>query len=756
MPALHVPFMKNRTLLLMVVWISFTASLYATTYSLNLITNFPAGSFSWLGTASNQRGMAYNPSTGHILVVDKATPAIHILDPIAGTDLGTIDASSLATGGNSTFVMTLVRVADDGAVYAANLENTTGAPDLNIYRWPSESSAQSIVWHGHPGTAGDGQRYGDTMDVRGSGTNTMIIFGSRGTVVQLFRPTDDTLSVFTATTLTMDGPAGSAGYGITFGPGNTFYGAFGTTSGTTTDPLRLFSFDVATGAAKTIAVYPQPPMPTGLAPIKMSPLLNLLGGAAIKTGDAAYLYDVTSTGSVPILQDSKTLPTDTANGAFAGAIDFGYADAIYGTNRLFVMDCNNGVQVYAILTNTPAAPTFFGQPANVTTSTNSTVTFRAGAQGDVPMTFQWFVGGDTPVLNATNSILIISNAPFTAAGSYTVVASNTVGAATSSAAVLAFTNPPPAVVVHVYEPFNYNVGEALTGKSPGIGMIWNTNGSGDDTTVVSGNLSYTGFGNAIGNSITNGGSGAAERLSLGQQINRGPLYYSFLLRVDSLGAFNSSANFIAAFVNQAADVQDARLVVRLNVDGTGYQIGANKTSKSTAYVWAGTDHFPGETVLIVGRYTFNSAASSDDTFDLWINPTANTFGQASAPAPTLSAPLLDADITLIDTFVIRQSTSANTPNAMTWDEVRVDTTWAAVTPIASAVPASPTLGYSFTPPNIVFSWPTNAGAFALQSAASLPAANNWANVVQPVVVSGANNTVTVPATDAAAFFRLKY
>jgi hypothetical protein len=29
-------------------------------------------------------------------------------------------------------------------------------------------------------------------------------------------------------------------------------------------------------------------------------------------------------------------------------------------------------------------------------------------------------------------------------------------------------------------------------------------------------------------------------------------------------------------------------------------------------------------------------------------------------------------------------------------------------------------------------------------------------VNQPVVVSGANNTVTVPATDAAAFFRLKY
>lgn len=732
------------------------ASAKASTYSLSLITNVAAGTYTWLGTASNQRGMTYNPATGHILIVDKSVPAIHIIDGVTGSDIGALDTSGLATGGNSSFVMNLVRVADDGVIYAANLENTTGAPDLNIYSWANESSAQSIVWHGHPGTAGDGQRYGDTMDVRGSGTSTMIVFGSRGTVAALFRPTDASLTAFTPTILTMDGPAGSAGYGITFGPGNTFYGAFGTTSGSTTDPLRLFSFNVATGSATTMVTYPQPPMPTGLAPIKMSPTLNLLGGVAIKTGDAAYLFDVSQPASVPVLQDSKTLPSDIANGAFAGAVDFGYADAFYGTNRLFVMDCNNGIQVYAILTNTPAAPTFFSQPANVTTATNTTVTFRAGAQGDVPMTFQWFVGGDTPVLNGTNSILVISNAPFTAAGNYTVVASNSVGAATSSAAILVFTNPPPPVVIHVYEPFNYNVGEGLTGKSPGAGMIWNTNGSGDDTTIVAGNLSYTGLANSTGNSITNGGSGAAERLALGQQINRGPLFYSFLMRVDALGAFNSSANFIAAFVNQAADVQDARLVVRLNGDGTGYQIGANKTSKSTAYIWDTTDHFPGETVFIVGRYTFNSTATSDDTFDLWINPTAASFGQASAPTPTLSAPLLDADITLIDTFVIRQSTSANTPNAMTWDEVRIDTSWAAVTPIGFAAPPSPQLSFSYAAPNIVFSWPTNAGAFTLQSVGSFPAGNNWANVAQPVVVSGSNNTVTVPATDAAAFFRLKF
>jgi hypothetical protein len=746
----------KRNLLCLGLFASLAICAHATTYALTQILNIPTGTPSWLGTGSNSRGMAYNPATGHILVVDKSVPTIHILDSTNGTDLGTLDTSSLAVGGNSSFVINLVRVSDDGVIYAANLENTTSAPDLNIYSWASESSSQAIVWHGHPGTAGDGQRYGDTMDVRGSGTNTMILFGSRGNVVALFQPTDASLSAFTATILTMDGPAGSAGYGVTFGAGNTFYGAFGTTSGSTTDPLRLFAFDLAAKTAKTIATYPQPPMPTGLAPIKMSPALNLLGGVAIKTGDAAYLFDVTQTASVPVLQDTKTLPTDVANGAFAGAVDFGYADANYGTNRLFVMDCNNGIQVYAITTNAAAAPTFFAQPANVTTATNTTVTFRAGAQGDVPMTFQWFVGGDTPILNGTNSILVISNAPFTAAGSYTVVANNGAGSATSSAAVLTFTNPPPPVVVHVYEPFNYNVGEGLTGKSPGTGMLWNTNGSGDDTTIVAGNLSYPGLANPTGNSMTNGGSGAAERLALGQQINRGSLYYSFLMRVDSLGAFNSAGNFVAAFVNQAADVQDARFELRLNGDGTGYQIGVNKTSKSTAFAWDTTDHFPGETVFVVGRYTFNSAATSDDTFDLWINPPTNSFGQATPPAPTLSAPLLDSDITLIDTFVIRQSTSANTPNAMTWDEVRVDTSWDAVTPVGSGLPNPPTLSYSYVAPNIVFSWPTSAGSFVLQSVSALPAGNNWANVAQPVVVSGANNTVTIPATDAAAFFRLKY
>jgi hypothetical protein len=749
--------MKKSPFIMLAALASLVTSVNATTYSLSPILNIAPTAFTWLGTASNARGMAYNPVTGHILVMDKAVPVIHIIDATTGAEiLPAMDNSGLATGGNASFVMNLVRVSDDGAVYAANLENQVSAPDVNIYRWASESSSQTIVWHGHPGTAGDGQRYGDTMDVRGSGTNTMIILGSRGTVAALFRPTDASLSAFTATILTMDGPAGSAGNGVTFGVGNTFYSAFGTTSGTTTDPLRLFSFDTTAGTAKTIITYPQPPMPTGLAPMKMSPALNLLGAAAIKTGDAAYLFDVSQTASVPVMQDFKTLPTDNANGIFAGAVDFGYADAFYGTNRLFVMDCNNGIQVYAIVTNAPAAPTFFSQPSNVTTATNTTVTFRAGLQGDVPMGFQWLVGGDTPVQNATNSILTISNAPFTAAGSYTLVASNISGVITSSVAVLTFTNPPPPVVVHIYEPFAYNVGEGLTGKSPGAGLLWNTNGTGDDTTIVADNLTYTGLASPAGNAITNGGSGAAERLALGQQINRGPLYYSFLMRVDALGAFNTSAGFIAAFVNQAADVQDARLAIRLNGDGTGYQLGVNKTSKSTGYAWDTTDHFPGETLFIVGRYTFNSAASSDDMFDLWINPSSASFAQASAPTATLTAPLLDNDITLIDTFVIRQSTAANTPNAMTWDEVRVDTTWAGVTPVGSALPASPRLNFSFTPPNIVFSWPTNAAGFVLQSVSALPAGNNWASVAQPVVVSGTNNSVTVPATDAAAFFRLKF
>jgi autotransporter-associated beta strand protein len=80
------------------------------------------------------------------------------------------------------------------------------------------------------------------------------------------------------------------------------------------------------------------------------------------------------------------------------------------------------------------------------------------------------------------------------------------------------------------------------------------------------------------------------------------------------------------------------------------------------------------------------------------------------------------------------------------------------------VPASealPLLTITLAAPNAILSWPTNATGFTLQELAAFPPTSPpyaWTDVntnITPVVVSGTNNTVTVPASSGNDFFRLK-
>jgi alpha-tubulin suppressor-like RCC1 family protein len=65
----------------------------------------------------------------------------------------------------------------------------------------------------------------------------------------------------------------------------------------------------------------------------------------------------------------------------------------------------------------------------------STVTFLAGATGRMPMFYQWqFNGSD--LVGATNAVLVLTNIPLSAAGTYRCVASNAIGVATSLDATL--------------------------------------------------------------------------------------------------------------------------------------------------------------------------------------------------------------------------------------------------------------------------------------------------------------------------------
>ena len=94
-------------------------------------------------------------------------------------------------------------------------------------------------------------------------------------------------------------------------------------------------------------------------------------------------------------------------------------------------------------------PVFVQQPNSETRVLGNFVTLSTETDGQIPMTYQWFKGDD-PIAGATGSSLTLRDLSETDAGSYTVVATNSEGEATSDAAVLSVnTIKNPELLVHL-------------------------------------------------------------------------------------------------------------------------------------------------------------------------------------------------------------------------------------------------------------------------------------------------------------------
>jgi len=312
--------------------------------------------YNYLGVDNLERGMAYNPVTGNLVIVSRSTAGngIRLLNGTTGEDVGALNqGSSLITGG--LFTTNMVGVGDDGATYVANLQPAADTANFKIYRWADSNSATTpTTLFGGPVAGYTGvPRLGDSLDVFGSGAETKVIAG----VGPNGGPTGYTLfdSAGVATTVASFNPAngitgGDFRVGITFGA--TATDVWGKQISQNAE-FTTYSGTAGTGVA-SVPLTAAGEGPMDFAVIGGVPLLaavdtNFVGGT---TSPTVRVYDVSDPAAPLVLASGFTtneLLPGNANGT--GSVKWG---AISGnTASLYALTTNQGIQAFTFTLDVP-------------------------------------------------------------------------------------------------------------------------------------------------------------------------------------------------------------------------------------------------------------------------------------------------------------------------------------------------------------------------------------------------------------------
>ena len=306
-----------------------------------------------------ERCIAYNALSNQVLIVSltntvtsSTAPAIYVLDADTGADLYQMFVdTSIVTGGGGALALAAIDVADDGAVYAANVVDGTSGT-FQIYRWDNSGSnaAPVMIWNLNP--AGQTVRWGDCFAVRGAGTNTQILVdNSTGAWGSVIVPSESTLT----NSLWTENPFANVAGGLTqgrtllfYGTNNTFWEKHGSAG------LNLVSYDTSAQTSLIVTNFPNLPGSPNL--VAFNSATNVLCAihyvSSANTPDTLDLYDIWNPLQANYLA-SYNFPTNhQANGNGCGRV-------IFAGDRVFALDSDNGMAAYTlvpVLHITPSAP----------------------------------------------------------------------------------------------------------------------------------------------------------------------------------------------------------------------------------------------------------------------------------------------------------------------------------------------------------------------------------------------------------------
>ncbi|HSU56627.1 MAG TPA: hypothetical protein VLT36_21385, partial [Candidatus Dormibacteraeota bacterium] len=163
----------------------------------------------------------------------------------------------------------------------------------------------------------------------------------------------------------------------------------------------------------------------------------------------------------------------------------------------------------------------------------------------------------------------------------------------------------------------------------------------------------------------------------------GTAYYSLLMKVVDVTHLSTAGDFAWGFNNQGtisdqtSQPSDLHARVYLKKNGSGYQVGFAKT---TTITFDSTVHTTNETLFLVASYQVNPGTATDDVAQLWINPSASSFGASGPAAPATIVPAnTDADeATFLSSFTI-ENRSTTMADLLLMDDFRMGTNWSWVT-----------------------------------------------------------------------------
>ncbi|MGH7942451.1 MAG: beta strand repeat-containing protein, partial [Limisphaerales bacterium] len=247
-------------------------------------------------------------------------------------------------------------------------------------------------------------------------------------------------------------------------------------SDATTYYVQVVSFAGSSASATASLTVIDPPVIANLMP-------------SIQTNDASATaqFTVSATGTSPFTYQWTKVTGTSTNVLSDGGNIFGSASNVLTISNVLASDQAD----YIVTVGNPAGssttngllfvndPAILVQPASITNSLGSSVTFSVTAAGTAPLSYQW-QQDDVDIPGAIGNTLTLNNIDDSSAGDYTVVVSNSVGEVTSDIATLTVTHPP--VITSQPAGLTVNMGQAATfsvavnGDSPFI-YQWYLNGA---------------------------------------------------------------------------------------------------------------------------------------------------------------------------------------------------------------------------------------------------------------------------------------